>query len=109
MRQCNFITGTLNIPNHGGTLQTQPPSMYAYIFREAHGLKHLRTEHTTVAHLDPAVEHGMESKDFQRRLQHFLVSLPRPDDSAYLCVGVISRLEPDFLDAHFIEEDSHEA
>ena len=39
------------------------------VLREAHGLKHLRTEHTTVTDFDPLAELRMERKNLKGRLK----------------------------------------
>jgi hypothetical protein len=39
--------------------------MYTDVLREPHWFEHLRSEHATVADLDPFVEHGVEGEDLE--------------------------------------------
>jgi hypothetical protein len=50
-------------PNHSRTLKTDTPTIDMYILGEAHGLQHLRAEHTTVADFDPLFQLRMEGKN----------------------------------------------
>ena len=62
------------------------------VFGESHRLQHFGPEHSTISDLDPFVELRVESKDFERGLR----------------VWVVCGFEPQVLDTHLLEEDSHE-
>ena len=79
--------------DHRWPLQTQAPTINPHVRRETHGLQHLRSEHATVAYFHPLVQPIVETEDLQ----------------AGFCVGVVGRLETQAVDAHFGEEDFHEA
>lgn len=93
--------------------------MHADVWRETHGLEHLRSEHAAVADLDPSVQHRVEGEDLQGRLGERKEHVngcrctgdngERWQESKYLGVRVVRRLEPQILDAHLVEEGAHEA
>ena len=43
------------LPDHGRSLQTQPPAMHPHVLGETHRLQHLGTEHSTIAYFHPAI------------------------------------------------------
>ena len=86
-----------NIPNailnHRRSLQTQTPPINPHILRQPHRLQHLRSEHAAIANLDPLIQSLVEAKDLHAGFR----------------VRVVSGLEAQIVDAHFREEDFHEA
>ena len=86
-----------NIPNtildHRRSLQTETPPIDPHIRRQAHRLQHLGSEHAAVANLDPLVQSFVEAKDLHARFR----------------IRVVGGLEAQSVDAHFREEDFHEA
>ena len=86
-----------NIPHtildHRRPLQTQPPAINPHILRQPHRLQHLGSKHAAVANLDPLVQSFVEAEDLHTRFR----------------IRVIGGLEAQVVDAHFREEDFHEA
>ena len=56
------------LPNHCRPLQTDAPSVYMHILREAHRFEHFWTEHAAISNFDPFLELRVESEDLQGRL-----------------------------------------
>lgn len=62
-QHASSILRLTSVPDHGGSLEPNTPTVDVDIFGEAHRLKHLRTEHTAVPYLDPFTELRMEGED----------------------------------------------
>jgi len=78
---------------HGLALQPKTPGDNANIRWQSKRFEHLGPEHTRVADLHPSVEAGMVAKNFH----------------GWLGVGVVGRFPANFLDAHLLEKNVHEA
>merc|ERR1719362_322358 len=74
----------LNMP----LLPISTPSNHPNILWQAHGEKHLWSEHATVANLNPLVKARMEGKDLHTGL----------------CVGIVGGLETKLFNAKLFEE-----
>jgi len=80
------------VPDHRGSFETDTPSVDMDVFWESHRFQHFGPEHSTVSDLDPSFELGVESEYLERGLR----------------VWVVGWFEPDVLNTHLLEEDSHE-
>merc|ERR1712196_9520 len=65
------------ILNHRWTLHGDTPSDDRNLLRQAHWQEHLRPEDSAISHLDPFVQHGMETKNLHR----------------WLCIRIVGWLE----------------
>ena len=81
------------IPDHCGPFETDTPSVDVNVFGESHRFQHFGPEHPTVSDFDPSFELRVESEDLERGLR----------------VWIVGGFEPDVLDTHLLEEDSHES
>ena len=86
-----------DIPNavldHRRSLKTQPPPINPHILRQTHRLQHLGSEHAAVANLHPLIQSLVEAKNLHAGFR----------------IRVVGGLEAQVVDAHFREEDFHEA